>query len=91
MSRNRSEARSSRFLWTLVGICCVVFVIAIARQILPAAPSSGEKESLVELRERLAKERAELRVNLQHELEDWQNKNRELEQEIESLRKVREP
>jgi len=77
--------RSSRLLWTLAGIACLVFVFSIAREVLPAGLLGGEEESLTDLRDRLDRERTELRRDYQTELDEWNSKNEALRREIAEL------
>ncbi len=77
--------QSSRLVWTLLGICCAVFVFAIARQVLPVGTMDHEEESAIQLQERLADERSDLQKSLQSELTEWEEKNDQLKQEIATL------
>ncbi|MCA9414837.1 MAG: hypothetical protein KC931_18900 [Candidatus Omnitrophica bacterium] len=85
MSRSSPDSRHSGLFFFLIGFSCIVFVLAVARQVLPLGFSSEGEESLTRYQERLADERTQLRNDLENELGDWKEKNRALENQIANL------
>lgn len=82
MSDESESGSSMRVGYILMGVTCLIVAAAVARQVLPVPSLSKPTESIGDLQERLAAERAALRRSLQSELEDWERKNAELSAEI---------
>ena len=89
--KTKSEKRRKRpFLIFLSCLAAVVFSLAALWQVLPFHRETGPRESLSDLRNRLAKERSERKQELDRELSELQMENEKLRREIERLKAAKQ-
>jgi flagellar basal body-associated protein FliL len=85
--KGKSEKRrKASFLILLSCVAALVFSLAVLWQVLPFHRETAPRESLSELRNRLAKERSERKRQLDGELSELQMENEKLRREIERLK-----
>jgi len=73
----------------LMTVFALVLVFGVLYEVIPRSNPAREKESLIELKQRLDTLYKERQQELRKELEEWREKNESLSREIEQLRKNR--
>ncbi|GMV67053.1 MAG: hypothetical protein KJ050_14220 [Candidatus Omnitrophica bacterium] len=86
MGRKRRKPPFSDGLQVLVGILALLLLVAALYQVIPWSDYLPREEPLPDLQKRLSMEREARQRALEKELQEWKQKNSELQHRIETLK-----